>query len=172
MQKLVDKKENMLLIIRVFILLFMLVAFLCVGIPNGDIGIQRGFLERLIVTNAERGFIEGPVKLDPRGPVSAVTLEQSVSWLDAFLGLIPGSMGETSTLACLIGAIVLVVSGIAGNVNRRHLGITQRRYSDYFTRASLNPALSCSWSQPAGFAPIRTKRYLALSPAEWSLYTV
>jgi len=34
------------------------------------------------------------------------------SWLDAFLGLTPGSMGETSTLACLIGAFVLVVTGI------------------------------------------------------------
>ncbi len=31
---------------------------------------------------------------------------------DAFLGLIPGSIGETSTLACLIGAAVLLLSGI------------------------------------------------------------
>lgn len=36
----------------------------------------------------------------------------AVSWRDAFLGFIPGSMGETSTLACLIGAAVLIVSGI------------------------------------------------------------
>ena len=35
------------------------------------------------------------------------------SWLDAFLGTIPGSMGETSALACLIGASVLIASGIA-----------------------------------------------------------
>ena len=35
-----------------------------------------------------------------------------VTWLQAFLGLVPGSMGETSTLACLIGALVLVASGI------------------------------------------------------------
>ena len=27
-----------------------------------------------------------------------------MSWMDAFLGTIPGSMGETSALACLIGA--------------------------------------------------------------------
>ncbi len=31
---------------------------------------------------------------------------------DAFLGLIPGSMGETSTLACLIGAFILIVTGV------------------------------------------------------------
>ena len=35
-----------------------------------------------------------------------------VTWKDAFLGLVPGSMGETSTLACLIGAAVLVLTGI------------------------------------------------------------
>ena len=34
------------------------------------------------------------------------------SWTDSFLGLIPGSMGETSTLLCLIGAAYLVMTGI------------------------------------------------------------
>ena len=31
---------------------------------------------------------------------------------DAFLGLMPGSMGETSVIACLFGAAVLVLTGI------------------------------------------------------------
>lgn len=35
------------------------------------------------------------------------------SWWDAFIGTIPGSMGETSTLACLLGAILLLVTRIA-----------------------------------------------------------
>ena len=39
--------------------------------------------------------------------------EAAVTWSQAFLGLIPGSMGETSALACLLGAIILVVTGIA-----------------------------------------------------------
>ena len=39
--------------------------------------------------------------------VSATT-----SWFDAFIGFVPGSMGETSTLACLFGAAVLMVTGI------------------------------------------------------------
>jgi len=34
------------------------------------------------------------------------------SWLSAFYGLIPGSMGETSTLACLIGAFILIVTQV------------------------------------------------------------
>lgn len=34
------------------------------------------------------------------------------SWMDSFLGLIPGSLGETSTLAILIGAFILIYTGI------------------------------------------------------------
>ncbi len=34
-------------------------------------------------------------------------------WAQSFLGLIPGSLGETSTLACLIGAVFLVYTRIA-----------------------------------------------------------
>ena len=36
-----------------------------------------------------------------------------ISTLDAFIGLIPGSFGETSTLCILIGAAILLFSGIA-----------------------------------------------------------
>lgn len=35
-----------------------------------------------------------------------------VTWLDAFLGFEPGSMGETSALFCLIGAVILIATGI------------------------------------------------------------
>mgnify|MGYP002639215675 CR=1 FL=1 len=35
-----------------------------------------------------------------------------MSWWDAFIGLQPGSFAETSTLACLIGAVILIGSGI------------------------------------------------------------
>lgn len=36
----------------------------------------------------------------------------NISWDQAFYGLIPGSMGETSTLACLLGAAFLIMSQI------------------------------------------------------------
>lgn len=35
-----------------------------------------------------------------------------ITWADAFFGRLPGSMGETSTLACLIGAAILIATGI------------------------------------------------------------
>ncbi len=43
-------------------------------------------------------------------------------WWDAFLGLIPGSMGETSALLCLIGAAILIFTGIGSW--RTMLGVT------------------------------------------------
>ena len=47
------------------------------------------------------------------GGMQAVTSGTGgITWSDAFLGTIQGSMGETSALACLIGAAILVASGI------------------------------------------------------------
>lgn len=40
-------------------------------------------------------------------------LGNPLSLWDMFVGLIPGSIGETSTLAILIGAVILIVSGVA-----------------------------------------------------------
>lgn len=44
--------------------------------------------------------------------VTGITGNPISTW-DAFIGLIPGSFGETSTLCILIGAAILLVSGIA-----------------------------------------------------------
>jgi Na+-transporting NADH:ubiquinone oxidoreductase subunit B len=46
------------------------------------------------------------------GGIEAV-LQTNLTWFDAFLGTIPGSIGETSTLACLIGGLMLVITRIA-----------------------------------------------------------
>ncbi len=43
-----------------------------------------------------------------QGGLDAITY----SWNDAFIGFIPGSMGETSTLFCLLGAAYLIITGI------------------------------------------------------------
>jgi len=45
-------------------------------------------------------------------PSAAVATIDGWSWSDNFLGLTAGSMGETSTLACLFGALVLIGTGI------------------------------------------------------------
>ena len=40
-------------------------------------------------------------------------VDDGVTWMDAFLGPIQGSLGETSALACLLGGAFLIYSGIA-----------------------------------------------------------
>ncbi len=59
--------------------------------------------------------VDGFSRATPLGQVPAdgiVALESSMSKMDAFLGTMPGSMGETSVLACLFGAAVLIITGI------------------------------------------------------------
>lgn len=41
------------------------------------------------------------------------SLQESLTWMDAFLGNMHGSIGETSTLAIMIGGAVLLIMGIA-----------------------------------------------------------
>ncbi|MDJ0857275.1 MAG: NADH:ubiquinone reductase (Na(+)-transporting) subunit B [Desulfobacterales bacterium] len=36
----------------------------------------------------------------------------NISWTQAFLGIEPGSLGETSALACLIGAVIIAYTGV------------------------------------------------------------
>jgi len=52
-----------------------------------------------------------PLALNAMGGVDAIT--QQWTWFDAFIGNIPGSIGETSTLMVLIGGAVLLLTRIA-----------------------------------------------------------
>jgi Na+-transporting NADH:ubiquinone oxidoreductase subunit B len=40
-------------------------------------------------------------------------VDSGVTWIDAFLGSIQGSLGETSALACLLGGVFIVYTGVA-----------------------------------------------------------
>jgi Na+-transporting NADH:ubiquinone oxidoreductase subunit B len=48
----------------------------------------------------------------PLGNAAAGLAEKIPGTLESFIGIIPGSIGETSTIACLIGAAVLLYTGI------------------------------------------------------------
>ncbi|VAX25176.1 Na(+)-translocating NADH-quinone reductase subunit B [hydrothermal vent metagenome] len=56
--------------------------------------------------------VDGLSQATPLAQLADTAMHLSYSWWDAFIGLIPGSMGETSTLAILIGALILIVTGI------------------------------------------------------------
>jgi len=64
------------------------------------------------VWTAVDGF-SGATPLSVASSGGMPALHQHLSWMDAFLGFMQGSVGETSTLAILIGGIVLLVMKIA-----------------------------------------------------------
>jgi len=55
----------------------------------------------------------GATMLSVAATAGVAALEQGTSWMQAFVGTIHGSIGETSTLAILIGAAMLLVMKIA-----------------------------------------------------------
>ncbi|MEN8192522.1 MAG: NADH:ubiquinone reductase (Na(+)-transporting) subunit B [Bacteroidota bacterium] len=56
--------------------------------------------------------VDGMSQATPLAEFADTTMTLSYTWWEAFIGLMPGSMGETSTLAILIGALILIVTGI------------------------------------------------------------
>jgi Na+-transporting NADH:ubiquinone oxidoreductase subunit B len=56
--------------------------------------------------------VDGVTRATPLAEAADPVLIPTVSWIQAFLGTIPGSMGETSTLASLLGAFILIFAGI------------------------------------------------------------
>lgn len=52
-------------------------------------------------------------KVNEAASASQAMTNVDFTWMQAFVGNIPGSMGETSTLACLLGAALLLITGVA-----------------------------------------------------------
>lgn len=70
-----------------------------------------------VATHQQFGF--GPEPADvmtqatPLGQLATEGVSNLPGWLDAFIGLIPGSFGETSVVCILIGMLILLCAGIA-----------------------------------------------------------
>lgn len=56
--------------------------------------------------------VDGYSGATPLGDAAAGIMNKIPGTMESFLGAIPGSIGETSTLACLIGAAILLYTGI------------------------------------------------------------
>lgn len=67
-----------------------------------------------INTSLEKGqtVVDGFSGATPLGDAAAGLSERIPSIMESFIGAIPGSIGETSTIACLIGAAILLYTGI------------------------------------------------------------
>lgn len=67
-----------------------------------------------INTSTEKGqaVVDAYSGSTPLGDAAAGFTDKIPSIMDSFIGVIPGSVGETSTIACLIGAGILLYTGI------------------------------------------------------------
>jgi Na+-transporting NADH:ubiquinone oxidoreductase subunit B len=73
-------------------------------------------------------------------------LQQQWSWMDAFLGSVPGSIGETSTLAILVGGVLLLATRVASWRIIAGVMLGMIALSTLFNMVgSDNPAFSMPW---------------------------
>ncbi len=94
--------------------------------------------------------IDGFTGATPMADAAAGNIDFNV--FDAFIGLIPGSIGETSVLAILIGAIFLIVTGIGSwkiMVSTVAGGVVMGIILNLFSGMSgLSPAVASYFSMP------------------------
>jgi Na+-transporting NADH:ubiquinone oxidoreductase subunit B len=74
-------------------------------------------------------------------------LQQQYSWMDAFIGNIPGSIGETSTLAILIGGVLILATRVASwrIVGGVMLGMIALSSLFNVVGSDSNPAFAMPW---------------------------
>jgi Na+-transporting NADH:ubiquinone oxidoreductase subunit B len=74
-------------------------------------------------------------------------VDSGVTWLDAFLGPIQGSLGETSALACLLGGIFIVYTGVASwrIIAGVALGTIATAWLFNAVGSDTNPMFAMSW---------------------------
>lgn len=73
------------------------------GMMRGE-GVADGFSGATPLTDIGNAMAEG---------AQAITYSNATTPMDWFLGFVPGSIGETSTLAILLGAVILLWTGVA-----------------------------------------------------------
>jgi Na+-transporting NADH:ubiquinone oxidoreductase subunit B len=74
-------------------------------------------------------------------------LKEQLSWMDAFLGAMPGSIGETSTLAILLGGVLLLLTRVASwrIVAGVFLGMLALSSLFNMIGSDTNPAFAMPW---------------------------
>jgi len=83
-------------------------AFLFFSYPGWMTG-DKVWIEGMI---RGQNIIDGFSGATPMALSAAYETDKLPSFMEMFIGTIPGSIGETSTIAILIGAIILIVTGI------------------------------------------------------------
>lgn len=60
----------------------------------------------------DKMVVAGNDAIEQTGEAVLAAFENSYSMMDSFFGMIPGSVGETSVIACLAGAVLLIFTGV------------------------------------------------------------
>jgi Na+-transporting NADH:ubiquinone oxidoreductase subunit B len=94
--------------------------------------------------------VDGYTAATPLSVVAAdgmAALQQQLTWMDAFTGSIPGSIGETSTLAVGIGGLILLLTRIASwrIVTGVMLGMVAMASVFNMVGSDSNPAFAMPW---------------------------
>jgi Na+-transporting NADH:ubiquinone oxidoreductase subunit B len=86
-----------------------------------------------------------PLSVVASGGMEAV--QQHWSWMQAFVGSIPGSIGETSKLAILLGGVLLLVTRIASwrIITGVFLGMVALSFFFNLVGSDTNPAFAMPW---------------------------
>jgi Na+-transporting NADH:ubiquinone oxidoreductase subunit B len=87
--------------------------FLTLSFPRELSGDRVWTAAARLVPAADAGSRATPLSLAAESPPWEALRENGISWLDCFVGNVPGSMGETSALACLLGAALLALFRVA-----------------------------------------------------------
>ncbi len=91
-----------------------------------------------------------------------------ISWRDAFLGFVPGSMGETSALACAIGATILLATRLASPWIMGGVALGTWAIASFFNQSAPDPGsmagLPFHWHVVVGSWAFATV-FLATDPA-------
>ena len=84
--------------------------------------------------------------LAAEGGVSAIS-DAGITWGQSFFGTIQGSLGETSTLACLLGAVFIVYTGVASwrIIAGVFLGVVATSYVYNIIGSETNPMFAMPW---------------------------
>lgn len=106
-----------------------------------------GYLSGNAVWTAVDGYTGAtPLSLGAAGGVPSI-IEHGYTWTQSFIGTIPGSLGETSTLAILIGATFLIMTKIASHrvIFGVFFGMLATSYLFNFIGSDSNPMFAVPW---------------------------
>lgn len=112
----------------------------------------------------------GAVATDGAAQINETVASMGSSWMNFFIGNIHGSMGETSTMACLIGAVVLIASRIGSWRIMAGCLIGMIGFSSVLTLVSSTPAMDIApwWHMVIGGFAFGTV-FMATDPVSASM---